>query len=374
MTSVATGLSPGSAAEQGWLARAMPVVGWLPHYRRAWLSRDLIAGVTVWAVLIPESIAYASIAGVPAQYGLYTALGSAVLFALFTATRQVVTGPSGPIAAVAASVCTIVVAADSPQYLTVMIALTAATALVYLVLGGLRMGWVSNFLASPVLEGFIFAFGLGLICDQLHKILGTEKVEGSYWDKLVGTLRELPQTNTATLLVGGTAVLALLGMRHFAPKLPRAIIAVVLGIAIVPILGLESDGVALVGELPSGLPTLTLPTGLTAAQWGTIVVGSLAVVFVGFSESIAAVSAMAAKRGGEFSTNQEIGALGAAHAGSALLGGFPVSGSLSKTSVADDAGQKSQLSLLVVAALTVVTLLFLTGLFATFRRPSSVPS
>lgn len=164
----------------------------------------------------------------------------------------------------------------------------------------------------------------------------------------MGTLRELPQTNAATLLVGGTAVLALLGMRHFAPKLPRAIIAVVLGIAIVPILGLESDGVALVGELPSGLPTLTPPTGLIAAQWGTIVLGSLAVVFVGFSESIAAVSAMAAKRGGEFSTNQELGALGAAHAGSALLGGFPVSGSLSKTSVADDAGQKTQLGLLVL--------------------------
>ena len=192
------------------LARAIPIVDWLPHYRRAWLSRDLIAGVTVWAVLIPESIAYASIAGVPVQYGLYTALGAATVFALFTGTRQVIAGPSGPIAAVAASVCTLVVAADSPQYLAAMVGLSAATAIVYLLLGVFRMGWVSNFLASPVLEGFVFAFGLGLIADQLHKILGIAKVEGSYWEKLIGTLKELPQTDPSTLAVGGTAVALLL--------------------------------------------------------------------------------------------------------------------------------------------------------------------
>ncbi len=137
----------------------------------------MIAGVTVWAVLTPESIAYASIAGVPVQYGLYTALGVAVLFALFTGTRQGIAGPSGPIAAVAASVCTIVVAADSPRYLTAMAGLALATALVYVLLALFRMGWVCNFLASPVLEGFIFAFGLGLIADQLHKVLGVAKVD-----------------------------------------------------------------------------------------------------------------------------------------------------------------------------------------------------
>ena len=347
------------------LARAIPIVDWLPHYRRAWLSRDLIAGVTVWAVLIPESIAYASIAGVPVQYGLYTALGAATVFALFTGTRQVITGPSGPIAAVAASVCTLVVAADSPQYLAAMVGLSAATAIVYLLLGVFRMGWVSNFLASPVLEGFVFAFGLGLIADQLHKILGIAKVEGSYWEKLIGTLKELPQTDPSTLAVGGTAVALLLLMRFHAPRLPRAIMVVILGTIVVPLFDLTSHGVAVVGDLPSGLPSLTLPTGLSLDQWSGLFVGSLAVVFVGFSESLAAVSSMAGKHGGEFSTDQELIALGGAHVGSALLGGFPVSGSLSKTSVADGAGQKTQLSLLVVAALTIVTLLFLTGLFAT---------
>jgi sulfate permease, SulP family len=357
--------SSDGAREPSWLARALPIVDWLPHYRRVWLSRDLIAGVTVWAVLIPESIAYASIAGVPVQYGLYTALGAATLFALFTRTRQVITGPSGPIAAVAASVCTLVVAADSPQYLAAMVGLCVATAIVYLLLGVFRMGWISNFLASPVLEGFVFAFGLGLIADQLHKIFGVAKVEGSYWEKLIGTLKDVPQTDPYTLAVGGTAVALLLGMRFLAPKLPRAIVAVILGTIAVPLFGLKSHGVAVVGDLPSGLPSLTLPTGLSLEQWGGLLVGSLAVVFVGFSESIAAVSAMAAKHGGDFNTDQELVALGGAHVGSALLGGFPVSGSLSKTSVADGAGQKTQLSLLVVSVLTIVTLLFLTELFAT---------
>ena len=360
-----TGRSSHGARAPSLLARAVPIVDWLPHYQRAWLSRDLIAGVTVWAVLVPESIAYASIAGVPAQYGLYTALGAATVFALFTGTRQVITGPSGPIAAVAASVCALVVAADSPQYLAAMVGLCAATAIVYLLLGVLRMGWVSSFLASPVLEGFVFAFGLGLIADQLHKILGIAKVEGSYWDKLIGTLTALPQTDLYALAVGGTAVALLLVMRFFAPRLPRAIMVVILGAIVVPLFDLTSRGVTVVGNLPSGLPSLTLPTGLSLDQWGGLLAGSLAVVFVGFSESIAAVSAMAARHGGEFSTDQELIALGGAHVGSALLGGFPVSGSLSKTSVADGAGQKTQLSLLVVAALTVVTLLFLTGLFAT---------
>ena len=325
----------------------------------------MIAGVTVWAVLTPESIAYASIAGVPVQYGLYTALGAAVLFALFTGTRQVIAGPSGPIAAVAASVCTIVVAADSPRYLTAMAGLALATALVYVLLALFRMGWVSNFLASPVLEGFIFAFGLGLIADQLHKVLGVAKVDGTYWQKLIGTLQELPQTDLWTLAVGGAAVAFLLVMRAYVPLLPRAIIAVVVSIIVGALLGLESHGVAVVGDLPSGLPSLVLPTGLTLEEWGTLLAGSLAVVIVGFSESIAAVSAMAAKHGTESSTDRELGALGAAHVGAALLGGFPVAGSLSKTSVADGARQKTQLSLLIVAALIILTLLFLTGLFAT---------
>ena len=352
----------------GALGRAVPIFDWLPHYQGSWLAPDLIAGASVWALVIPQAIAYASIVGVPPQYGLYTVLGAAGMYAVFASTRQVVTGPSATVAAVAASVAALLVATNSPQYLSVIVGLTLATAAVYLLLGAFRMGWVSNFLAKAVLEGFVFAFGFGLIVDQLHKILGVPKVDGSYWQILVGTLKELPETNVYTLAVGATAIVLLLLGRYFAPKVPRAIIVVVLGIAAVPLLNLTAYGVAVVGPLPSGLPHLTLPTGLSLSQWATLVAGSLAVILVGFSESIAAVSEMATKHNVEVSSNQEMIAQGAAHLGSSLLGGFPVDGSLSKTSLADSNGQKSQLAAVVVASLTVVTLLFLTGLFANLPK------
>lgn len=346
------------------LARALPALDWLPRYRRGWLPGDLVAGATVWAVVVPQSIAYASVVGVPAEYGLYTALGAAVVFALFTTTRQVFTGPSATVAAVIAPVCGIVAVVGSPQYTAAVAALAVATAAVYIFLGSLRMGWVSNFLASPVLEGFVFAFGLGLMADQLYKVLGVDAVDGPYFAKLLGTLEEIPETDPYTLAVGGAAVALLLVLRFATPRLPRAICVVVLGIVAVPLFDLTAHGVTVVGPLPSGLPSLSFPTGLSLQDWATLLVGSLAVVVVGFSESIAATTQMAEKHGTDVRTDRELVALGAAQAGSAALGGFPVAGCLSKTAVADGAGQKTQLGLLVAAGLIVLTLLFLTGLFA----------
>ena len=171
------------------LVRTVPIIGWLPKYQMSWLGLDLLAGLSVWALVVPQALAYANVVGVPAQYGLYTILGASVLYAVFASTHQVVTGPSASVAAVTAPVAALYVASTSPDYLSTVIALTMAVGVVYVVLGALRMGWVSNFLAKAVLEGFIFAVGFGLIVDQLPKILGVEKVEGSYWDVLVGVLR-----------------------------------------------------------------------------------------------------------------------------------------------------------------------------------------
>ena len=177
------------------LVRAMPILDWLPHYKRAWLRPDLLAGLSVWALVIPQALGYAEVVGVPPQYGLYTILGASVLYAVFASTRQVVTGPSASVAAVTAPVAALYVASTSPDYLTTVIALTVCVGVVYVLLGVFRMGWVSNFLAKSVLEGFIFAVGFGLIVDQLPKILGIPKAEGSYWDVLVGVVKDLDLTN-----------------------------------------------------------------------------------------------------------------------------------------------------------------------------------
>ncbi len=350
------------------LGRLLPIVQWLPRYQMSWLRSDTVAGASVWALVIPQAIAYAAIVGVAPQYGLYTVLGASVMYALFASADQVVTGPSATVAAVTASVAALVVATAAPEYLTVVVGLALAVGVIYVLLGLARMGWVANFLSKSVLEGFVFAFGFGLIVDQMYKVLGVEKVEGSYWQVLVGVVKEIPQTSLPTFAIGAAAIVMLLVLRYTLPSVPRSLLAVVLGIVVVPVLGLADKGVALVGDLPSGLPHLMVPTGLPPSAWGTLIAGSLAVILVGFSESLAAAKNVGAKHGLDVSADQELVAQGAAVIGSSLLGGFPVGGSLSKTSVADEAGQRTQLAGLIVAGLTVVTLLFLTEAFATLPK------
>lgn len=343
----------------------IPILQWLPHYQRAWLAADLIAGVSVWALLVPQGIAYSSIAGVPAQYGLFTALGALLGYALFGTSKQLITGPSATVAAVSFSVVALFGAsANSAEWIGYTAALALATGITYLMLGVFRMGWVSNFLSKAVLEGFIFAFGIGLIVDQSHKILGVPKVSGSYWDILVGTLKELPETNLYTLFIGATGIVLLLLMRRFAPKLPRALIVVVLGILVAtldPALA-AADGVKIVGTVPTGLPSIALPP-IPVGDLATLVFGGLAVVFVGFSETLAAARTEASKYEYEIDVSQEMVAQGAANGVSSLLGGYVVDGSLSKTTVADLAGQKSQIASLFTAGLILLTVLYLASLF-----------
>ena len=249
------------------LVRSVPIVGWLPQYEKSWLAPDLLAGLSVWALVVPQALGYAAVVGVPAQYGLYTILGASVLYAVFASTHQVVTGPSASVAAVTAPVAALYVASTSPDYLSTVIALTLCVGVVYVLLGVFRMGWISNFLAKAVLEGFIFAVGFGLLVDQLPKILGIPKTHGSYWDVLVGVVKDLDLTNRATLVVGAAAVGLLLLMRFKAPRLPRSFVVVLLGILVVSVFDLTEHGVEVVGDVPTGLPSLALPTGFSVSEW-----------------------------------------------------------------------------------------------------------
>lgn len=346
------------------LASVLPILGWLPQYKASWLSADLVAGLSVWALLVPQGIAYSSIAGVPPQFGLYTALGALIGYALFGTARQLITGPSATVAAVSFSVVALLSSnPGTTEYAALAAALAGVAGLIYILLGLLRMGWISNFLSTAVLEGFVFAFGIGLIVDQSHKVLGVPKVDGSYWDVLVGTIKELPQTNAYTLAVGLGAIALLLLMRRFAPKLPRALIVVILGIAVATVFPLNADhGVKIVGNVPTGLPSLSLPIA-SLADLSTLLLGGLAVIFVGFSETLAAARNVAAKHDYEIDVSQEMVAQGMANGMSGLLGGYVVDGSLSKTTVADLAGQKTQMASLLTAGFILLTVLFLAGLF-----------
>jgi SulP family sulfate permease len=356
---------PPNAGEPSGIARYLPILRWLPGYPREWLGVDVVAALSVWALLVPSALAYASVAGVPVQYGLYTAFAALIGYAVFGTAKQVVTGPSATTAAVSFTVVATIVGdaamgTDDAAGTTAALAFTAGV--IYVGLGIARMGWVSNFLSKAVLEGFIAGFAIGIIIEQSHKLLGVEEVEGSYVEQLIGTLEQIPDTQVTTLVVGAASLALLLLCRAFAPRLPRALIVAALAIVAVGALDLADHGVAITGDVPTGLFTVGLPD-VGWGRLGDLVVGALSIIFVGYAESLAAARTMASKHGYRIDADQELIAQGAACAGSGLVGGFVVDGSLSKTSVADAAGQKSQMASLIDAALVLATILFLAGLF-----------
>jgi sulfate permease, SulP family len=344
--------------------RTFTIFEWLPHYKSEWLRFDVIAALSVWALLVPQGIAYSSIAGVPAQYGLYAALGSLIGYALFGASGQVVTGPSAAIAAVSASVVALWATSGSTEWIAYTATLAVSAGVIYVLLGLLRMGWISHFLSGAVLAGFVFGFGFGLIVDQMPKILGIPKEHGSYFDVLVGVVKQISDTSMSTLAVGLLSILVLLVFRRYLPKLPRTIIVVVAGIVLSGLLNLEDRGVTIVGEIPDSLPSFVWPD-LPPVPLASVVLGSLAIIFIGYSESLAAAKEEGRKHDYEIDASQEMVGQGTANIASGLVGGYAVEGSLSKTTVADMAGQKTQLASLLTAGLILLTILLLTGFFTT---------
>ena len=355
----------GVAPSPGRIQRYVPIVGWLPRYRLASAKSDAIAGLSVWALLVPQSLAYATLAGVPVQYGLYTAFAALIAYALFGTSRHLVEGPSAAVCAVVAAVIAPLVGAGamgSAAAAPYAAALALVTGAVYIVLGLLRMGWVSTFLSKAVMGGFVLGFSIGIVIDQSHKLLGVPAPDGSYVRELWGTLKEIPDTSLATLAIGAGSLLMLLGMRYGLPAWPRALIVMALAILAVEWFDLTDHGVEVTGDVPTGLFSLGTP-GIGWSDTDALLVGALAVVFVGYSESLAAARSMAVKHGYEIDTNQELIAQGVSCGGAGLVGGFAVDGSLSKTSVAASAGQKSQMASLINAVFVLLTMLFLASVF-----------
>jgi high affinity sulfate transporter 1 len=351
--------------KQGLLSRYVPIVGWLPRYDRRWLVPDALAGLSVWALLVPQSLAYASIVGVPVQYGLYAAFAGLIAYPLFGTSRQMVVGPSATVGAVSFAVVAPIVgtaAMGTGKAVAYTAALALTTGAIYVALGFLRMGWVSNFLSKAVMSGFILGFAFGIIIDQSYKLLGVDSVSGSYVQELWGTLKELPDTSGITLVVGASSLAALLLMRYLLPRWPRALIVMAVSILTVKSLDLTSHGVAVTGHVPTGLFSVGLPD-VGFSQLTALAVGAVSVIFVGYSESLASARTMAQKHRYEIDPNQELIAQGMSCGASGFVGGFVIDGSLSKTSVADAAGQRSQMASLINAVFILLTMLLLASLF-----------
>lgn len=341
----------------------MTVFESLRGYRRSWIRPDVVAGLTVWAVLVPEALAYASIAGVPPVVGLYAAVPALVLYALAGSSRHLVVGPMSATAALSAAIITPLAGADGGRYIALSAALAIATGLVGLLAGLIRLGFIASFISEPVLKGFIVGLALTIIIGQVPKLFGLRKHEGNFFEQAWGVLGDLGDTHWRTLLVGLLSLAVVLGVKRWLPLVPGSLLAVLLGIAAVGLFGLADKGVGIVGHIDAGLPALGLPDGLAVRDYLDLLGPAVGVLFIGFAEGLGAAKSYAAKEGYSIDANRELFGLGAANLGAGLSSGMVVNGSLSKTAVNGGAGARTQVSGLVVAALTVLTLLFLTGLF-----------
>ena len=329
------------------------------EYRKEWVRFDVVAGLTTAAVVIPKAMAYATIAGLPVQIGLYTALVPMVIYAVLGTSRVLSVSTTTTIAILTATEMGRV-APDGDAAL-----LIRATATLALLVGGillvasvLRLGFVANFISDPVLIGFKAGIGLVIVLDQLPKLLGIHFDKGNFFHNLVATIREIPHTSVPTFAVGAGTILLLVGIEHLLPRAPAPLIAIAAGIAATSLLGLQAHGVAVVGQVPQGLPSFVSPDlSLLALLWP----GALGIALMSFTETIAAARAFAASGDPRLLPNRELFATGLANAGAAFWGSMPAGGGTSQTAVNRVAGARTQLAELVTAGATLLTMLLLAG-------------
>ena len=351
------------------MRRVLPIVGWARDYERGWLRPDLIAGLTVAALVVPKALGYAGIAEVPIQYGLYAAAAGAILYALFCTSRQIATGPSAALSAVAAG-AVLGAAASGKDAITMVASITFVSGAFFVLLAVFKMGWISNFLSKAVIVGFLFGAGIQTTIGELAKITGTEASGDNSWQKAASWIGSLAETHGATVVVGVVALVVIFGLRFVAPRVPGALVLVVGGLLATWLLGLDGRGVTLVGEVPSGLPAIVLPDfGYIADHLPDILTAALALLMIGFSQTAGDARAFAARHRYQIDVNQESLAQGVANVGSGLVQGIPVSTSLSASSLNDQTGAKTPLASLTTGAIVVLTLLFLAPLFSQLPQP-----
>jgi SulP family sulfate permease len=339
-----------------------PVADWLFNYPRDWLRLDLIAGLTAAAVVIPKAMAYATIAGLPVQVGLYTAIVPMLIYAVLGTSRPLSVSTTTTIAVLtAAELGEIAPGGDPPELLR-------ATAMLTLMVGGvlvlaslLRLGFIANFISEPVLVGFKAGIGIVIMLDQVPKILGVHFPRRTFFRNVLAIARGVPETSLPTLVVGLLMIALLVGIERFLPKAPAPLIAVAVGILGVRFLGLQAHAVELVGRIPQGLPSITRPEfSLAEALWP----GALGIALMSFTESIAAARAFAKTEEPPLRANRELLATGLANAGGSFFGAMPAGGGTTQTAVNRLAGAHTQFAEIVTVVVGLATILLLAPVLA----------
>jgi len=346
------------------VSQLLPIVEWLPRYDRAMLRGDVLAGVAVTAMIVPKDLGYAGIAGVPVQNGLYAAAAGAIVYALFCTSRHISTGPSSSLAAVAGG-AVLFTGVDGPEAAELVAAITLVTGALFLLLSLLRLGWIARFLSRAVVTGFLAGAAVDVVIGELPKLTGTSTSGDSAWAELASWIRALGDISWTTLLVGLLALLLILGLRFFAPRVPGALVLVVAGLLATWLFDLGSHGVALVGHVPRGLPAPTLPgLDVFTQDYSTILAAALGLLLIGFSQTVGDARAFAVRHRYSIDVNQESVAQGMANMASGAFQGMPVSTSLSASSLNESAGARSPMASLATGGFVILTLVALAPLFS----------
>lgn len=354
-----------------WRAtRLVPILGWIRSYDRRWLRGDLIAGVTVAALIVPKNLGYAGIAGIPLQNGLYAAAAGAILYGIFGTSRQISMGPSSGLAAVAASAVIAAGITDPQDTASFVAGITLASGILFLLLAVLKMGWIAQFLSRAVVTGFLFGAAIDVVIGELPKLTGTTVSGANSFQELWSWLGTLGDGNPATVIVGLLSLVVVFGVRRFAPRVPGALVLVVGGLLASWLFELGDRGVALVGDVPRGLPSVALPN--VALMWdnaATTAIAAIALVLIGFSQTAGDARTFAARHHYQVDIDQESVAQGIANTGAGLFQGMPVSTSLSASSLNDHSGARTGLASLTSGLTVLLTLLVLAPLFSALPKP-----
>jgi SulP family sulfate permease len=345
--------------------RLLPNLARLRRYERSWLRYDVLAGVTVAAYLVPQVMAYAEVAGLPAVVGLWAIVGPLLVYAVVGSSRQLSVGPESTTALMTAAAVGSIAAGDPSRHAALAAALCLVVA-AFCILGWLgRLGFLADLLSKPVLVGYMAGIAALMVSSQLGKLTGIGVDEDSFVAEIGFVASHVDGVHWPTLtLAAGVLVFLFAGSQQF-PRSPVPLIGMILAAATVAMFDLEARGIAVVGDIPAGLPTPSLPD-VSAADVASLLLPAVGVAIVAYSDNVLTGRAFATRNGYEVDNNQELLALGAANIASGVMQGFPVSSSGSRTVIGDSLGSRSQLYSLVAFAAVVVTLLFLRPLLAAF--------
>ena len=352
---------------------AVPGMRMLASYRAEWLPKDIVAGLVLTALLVPQGMAYAELAGLPAITGLYTSILCLIGYAIFGPSRILVLGPDsslGPM--IAATLLPLIGASGDPERAVVLASALALLVGAFMVLGGvLKLGFVADLLSKPTMIGYMNGLAVTILVGQLPKLFGFSTDGNGFVAEVRAFVAGVAEgkTVTAALAVGVLSLTLIWGLQRIVPKAPSVLIAVVMSIAAASLFHLEAHGVKLVGTLPQGFPPLTVPR-IGTSDIALLVGGAVGIAVVSLADTIATASAFAERTGQEFDGNQEMVGIGTANIGAGLFQGFPVSTSSSRTAVAEQAGAKTQVTGIVGALAIVLMLVFVPGLLRNLPQPT----